>query len=368
MIADKGWEGIGIGKGDVFTQATVLGALSCCGAIEQIEKGLSVIEAAANSDGGWGPCAGEPTTIESTALVLRAFVACGETRYIPYRSAAASAAALTARCEKLEAELAALSNDIDDRVTRRSREILADRNKIRGDVEKLREELRSARQENMALERTIVDRESYYVRALTTFRRQRDHVIPKAFILERMQSFLRPLIVTIAVVVINVVLADHFGLFGAGYLSSAFIKQMLAGALGLSIGAIGSLFLASIWWPAMLAETMTEIDYDRTPYLKLDGSSKINPFSPSVLALEFAEIASELPGAVSEELVYLLVTRIVDMPSDVGTGYSEKLLSRLDVPRDVQRRVVRWIGRLVSLDPHSRRAVIEQVRRQSLIP
>ena len=86
----------------------------------------------------------------------------------------------------------------------------------------------------------------------------------------------------------------------------------------------------------------------------------------SALVLEYSDIVSEMPPSVREELTYILAGRVAEMPPSIGQQYLQKFLESLHVPPALGRRTLSWGIDFLQLDSYSRRAVIEQIRRQTL--
>jgi hypothetical protein len=105
----------------------------------------------------------------------------------------------------------------------------------------------------------------------------------------------------------------------------------------------------------------------RSKYLNEFSISSLSGSSISSKVLEFADIASELPPSLREELTYILANRLIEMPPSIGMSYIEDNFRRLDFPRLTRARMIHWSASFLELDPYSRRAVIDQIRRSLLL-
>jgi hypothetical protein len=86
----------------------------------------------------------------------------------------------------------------------------------------------------------------------------------------------------------------------------------------------------------------------------------------SSIVLSFADIARLANPRVREELIYLLSTRILDMPPHIGSEYFRDLLQRLDIPDPIRDQLLSWTTSFLSLDSFNRRLVADQLRRTAL--
>ena len=80
-IERKGWGSLGT-TNDVFAQAIVLNALAGIGTEAVVKQGIQCLKEVQNVDNGWGIAAGDPSTIECTAIALKALLACGEHKFL----------------------------------------------------------------------------------------------------------------------------------------------------------------------------------------------------------------------------------------------------------------------------------------------
>lgn len=358
-ISDRGWQSIASNFGP-FVQASMLRALGSCLALGNLETGfeldtgIAALEDAANPDGGWGPGANQPSSIEITSTCLEALVVCGETRFVPYRMASSVVAEASHRASTLERELAKTQQEVDDRVSRQSKQILEDRNSLRKENGRLKAQINSLQLESQEAQRTALD-EARRTRTLEAHLSRRDFYLDSP----TMSPALR--------------LADALG----PILIALFAAVLFALLSSTDLGKVSTIVQILVVMIASLATVLTTVKFFnlREAQRARSFSKSLGDYPMSGLAgssvsstvLEFADIASELPPSLREELTYLLASRVIDMPPVVGRSYIEDAIRKFDFPRLIHARLLHWTTVFLELEPFSRRAVIEQIRRSTLL-
>ena len=86
----------------------------------------------------------------------------------------------------------------------------------------------------------------------------------------------------------------------------------------------------------------------------------------SDLRLSFYKLTETWPAIMREEIVYRLLSDVIEMPDDIGPRYVEDLTFRLDMPMKHRNSLRRWLLKLLRLDPPQRRVILDQIRRSIL--
>jgi hypothetical protein len=357
-VLSGGWQRIALGE-DVFAQATVLRVLARCAAPDTIDAGITALKSAANQD-GWGPGPRQSTTIEATATVLLALAACGENRFVPYRIATARLTAAIETREALQSELATLRQDLARQVTTESGKILADRDKWRSEaqqqlrrIDELEDALRTAQRD--ALEQTRRAQELLHQLAR---RETSSFMHPPPAIGWAPRASISVVLVALMVSVFGTSVL----FYGVGSIRINILGlEIPSRVIGLSTVAAGMLVFVTF-----LIQQVILLRWDRVLRVG-DISLRVQRSQEPVTFMvgEYSDIASIMPPVIREELNYLLFSRIADMPKDVGLRFARDTLDRLGVPESYNERILVWIANFLQMDSFERRAVVEQIRRQS---
>lgn len=352
-ITDRGWQSIAAEFG-LFVQASMLRALGACESLDNVDTGIATLEDAVNSDGGWGPGTNQPSSIEITATSLEALVICGETRFVPYRVAWSTLVSASQRVETLERELAKAQQELDDRVSRQSKQILDDRNSLRRENDRLNSQIKSLQLESQEAQRLALEeaRRNRYLEALMA-RRDLYSEPSAASPAIRLAELLSPFVILL----LTVLLIAFMAWFDIGQDSK--IVQSL----------VGMLAVATISMIAVRAYSLRETQRTRNLSRSLSelSLSNIARSNVSSTVLEFADIASELPPPLREEFAYILADRVIEMSPNIGTSYVDDVIRKLDFPRSTRARMLHWTAAFLELEPYGRRAVIDQIRRSVLL-
>jgi len=346
-IKKNGWNLGGVGS-DVFTHATVLRVLATCNPLnnEMIETGVLALEAiSANDSCGWGPGPGEASTIEATAAVVRAQIAAEENLFVPYRVAATRVADASAKVAGLESELAKVRQELDHRVSREANRILDDRNRLRKENEQLRDEVKRLEFQSQEAQREALEQSRRSTSLINLLAREKGLSLGLSSGIQNAIQQLIPL-----------VLAGLATMFYTGSFSRIFgPRSTLIFYINLiALAALGYFF------------NMYSLFVRRSTLRRQLRTVELPTSAVSASVLEYSDIVSDLPPAVREELTYTLAGRISEMPPSLGEEYLQKFLDNLDIPSYFRRRVLSWGRDFLRLDSYSRRAVVEQIRRQTL--
>ena len=85
-----------------------------------------------------------------------------------------------------------------------------------------------------------------------------------------------------------------------------------------------------------------------------------------MIVIGFSEIISDLRPQVAEEISYFIGLKVIEMPPDTGMRYMRDFLEKFEIGGILSRQILAWSQEFLSLSPMSRRAVVEQIRRQTL--
>jgi prenyltransferase beta subunit len=349
-ISEGGWEQIGVGS-DNFATAVVLRAMAECGDSTRISEGIVVLQSSQNSDGGWGGGPGEPSNNETTAVALSALIACGENRFVTQRAALARISEITARYQAVDSELLKLKRDIEEQVNKRSGKLVEDRDSLRREVERLRKTMMELQQKSeIAQEAAFRERERY--RTLSNYL-SRDALIPdQRARLVRLAE--RGALLLIGVISVLTLFLDITGIRFFGFSSSRIFIPMI----GISgMGLLATSFLTELFNGQRLSSRL-KIEY---------SMESLHSSRERIYIMDFMEITSELDPRVREELTYALISRIGEMPPDVGMRALDSLVDRYGLDSRIRRPLLHWLESFLVLSLPARRTVLEELRRQSLL-
>jgi hypothetical protein len=414
-VEKDGWRRLGNGD-DVFAQANVLQVLANHSSSTIIDAGISSLKAAANQN-GWGVAPHSSSTVEMTSMALLALAACGENRFVPYRTAHNRLVEVTIRAEKLEADLSQLKQGITRQIAQQSGAILADRDKWRSEAKQHERTIAELQQALHAAEREALEQYRGTRELAREFSRTQLPPRERFGMANGVAQIFELLFLGVALVCgvgINDGVVSMFGLqIDAKWISAPlgfpallrlattlpifdkFIAQMAyfeAVYFGLcailvvisfvgfvdsnSASVVAELFsikvsnrvlfglaAESLALAAVIRMYLIWRQRRQTRLIEFQVSTRDTGASLPSFVLDYFNIAMEIPGPVREELGFLLVSRIVDMPRDVGMVYAADILRRLDVRSGLRDRFLSWTGAFLSLDAASRRAVSEQINR-----
>jgi hypothetical protein len=349
-VANEGWQQIGVGE-DNFTRARVLQVLATSAAQDVVESGVVALRSAANVD-GWGLGPQQPTTVEATASALLALAACGENRFVPYRTAAAQLTEVIHERDALRSEVEKLQRDFRRQVVNESDKILADRDKWKTDAQALKRKADQLEKELRDTQREAYEEGIRLQRLLRTTRMGTGirSEFPIQLLLFLIFTLSLPTLTGIVTYFFKDVVIKAFG-FELSFLTMGLV---ITEVLMASIIA----FLVMFYF----VQRQRRLLYSRRDFAHASWADWASePVTSAVF--EFADLMSQVPVEIREEINYSLLNHIVDMPRDVGFQFVQDFLERLKIPSRVNDMMRSWILRFLESDPFSRRAIAEQIRR-----
>lgn len=136
-LCDLGWDSPALASTYVLT--AVLRALATgLGDPALSENGLHRLRQSQRADGGWGGGPGEPSSSEHTAAAVIALAESDAFRYVPARPALRAVSEMSGALDELNRRQKATAADIEAQVEDRAAQILADRDRLRKEIDDLR--------------------------------------------------------------------------------------------------------------------------------------------------------------------------------------------------------------------------------------
>lgn len=339
-----GWQELGQNSG-LYVPACILRAIESQAGSDVVDAGVVALQAAVSSV-GWGEAPGQPATIENTATVLIALIKCGENKFVHYRAAADRIANLQGEVKNTAEELASLRQGLERQVALQNANILADRDKLRRETNRLRSQVSRLEETVRQRERDALEESRRNRSLLSQLSEVSEIQLDSPTWLTRILDFSTALpTAALAIMIVN--LFEYRQFDTVSYVS---ILVMLAVAAG------GNLY-RQLNASRRRLSTLRRYSYE---YTRPDvGATPVTSVVSS-----YADITHNLPESVREELFHVLRGRLVDMPPDIGLKYIEDFVESIRISPQNRTRLTRWTREFLTMDPQSRLIVCDVIGRQ----